>query len=462
MRIPDTPPNIDKIIADALKDDKEDYERIFRLIAEARPTDESGRYNHWQKIRFLQPPDGYSSEEWWAGIKTARRRAYKQTPFLSKDQTSFKFGIPDCVLRDLLELDQQGAGNISSISKTIASSQMSNTYLKNSLIKEAINSSQLEGASTTYKVAKEMLRQKRSPRDKSEQMIANNYQAMDFIFREMKGKPLSIELILELHKIVTQNTLDDPNSAGTLRVKDDIIVRDPRDGTVLHIPPKASELKKRIQILCKFANKDNKQVFTPPAIKSIILHFMLAYEHPFEDGNGRTARALFYWSMAKHKYWLIQYMSISQIIKEEFGQYARAFLHTETDENDLTYFIIHQLSVIKKALSNLQSYLLKKANEIESAKEFLEQADALKDKLNFRQVAILKNALENPGTMYTIKGHGYTHAIAYESARKDLMSMAEKYNLLLMQKSGRAYVFIAPENLKERIKLEKSKRILKL
>ena len=54
--------------------------------------------------------------------------------------------------------------------------------------------------------------------------------------------------------------------------------------------------------------------FIHPMIRSIILHFWLAYDHPFVDGNGRTARALFYWSMLRHGYWLFEFISISQII----------------------------------------------------------------------------------------------------------------------------------------------------
>lgn len=41
---------------------------------------------------------------------------------------------------------------------------------------------------------------------------------------------------------------------------------------------------------------------------------MIAYMHPFVDGNGRTARALFYWYMLKSGYWLTEYLSISRVI----------------------------------------------------------------------------------------------------------------------------------------------------
>jgi Fic family protein len=73
---------------------------------------------------------------------------------------------------------------------------------------------------------------------------------------------------------------------------------------------------------------------------------MLGYDHPFLDGNGRTARALFYWAAANNGYWLMEFISISQIIKQSPAQYGKSFLYSEYDENDVTYFIVHQLSVI--------------------------------------------------------------------------------------------------------------------
>ena len=46
-------------------------------------------------------------------------------------------------------------------------------------------------------------------------------------------------------------------------------------------------------------------------MRAILLHFWLAYDDPFLDGNGRTARILFFWLLRKHGYWLAEYLSIS-------------------------------------------------------------------------------------------------------------------------------------------------------
>lgn len=446
MKIPDTPPDYNQMLKNMLLRDEQQWDRLW---VESKPTDEKGRYFHWDKLKHRNPPQGFSVREWWAGIKLARNSIYRQTMFLDKKNTYFQFAIPDCVLKHLHWLDQNSAGTIGGDS-SILLSEMRDTYLISSLIREAINSSQLEGASTAYQVAKQMIRQGRTPMGTSEQMILNNYRAMDKL-RDFKEDPLTVSMILELHEILTSNTLKNSKDAGKFRITDDIDVIDPRDQTVLHIPPKAEQISERMEQLCKFANEDDPNMFVHPVIKAIVLHFMLAYIHPFIDGNGRTARALFYWSMARNNYWLTQYISISEILKKEPGKYAKSFLYTETDDNDLTYFIIHQLSVIKKAIDALHNYLVRKGRETKHTIKMFKEAGRLKGKLNSRQISFLKYALENPGMVCTVLEHQNTHGIAYETARKDLMKMSDELKLLIKEKRGKAFVFISPEDLKERI-----------
>ena len=83
-------------------------------------------------------------------------------------------------------------------------------------MEEAITSSQLEGAATSRRVAKDMLRSGRTPKNRSERMIVNNFRAMQRI-RELRATPLSPALICDLHRIVTEGTLDNPEGAGRIQ-----------------------------------------------------------------------------------------------------------------------------------------------------------------------------------------------------------------------------------------------------
>lgn len=416
-------------------------------------TDNKGRYLHWDKLRHLEPPQGVTVSEWWTLIKLCRLAQAQKLPIGSKNRLPFNYCVPDSIQAQLHWLDMHTAGTIQT-QEPITNPQIRNTYLIKSLVEESITSSQLEGAATTKKVAKEMIRQGRKPKDKNEQMIYNNYLAMQFI-QDMKGEALTPSIVFELHRILTEGTLDNPEKAGVFRTdEDDIHVVDRTTTNVLHTPPKADELDLRMRLMCAFANDDlDIEYFMHPVIKAILLHFILAYDHPFVDGNGRTARALFYWSMISQGYWLTEFISISRIIKAAPAQYERAFLYSETDNEDITYFIIHQLEVIRKAIDDLHDYLVEKTRLIEKASERLKTAKNLK--LNFRQLALLRHALKHPRFVYTIKEHRNSHGINQQTARKDLMQMAD-LKLLNRLKHGKSYVFLSPDDLEERIKAGRS------
>jgi len=381
-------------------------------------------------------------------IKFARKALYKNISHLDKYSNPFVYAEPDTVRRLLHEIDIHGGGELKT-TEQVANPNTRDTYLINSLIEESITSSQLEGAATTRKVAKEMLRQKREPRNKSEMMIMNNYHAMEYI-KEISNETLTPELIYELHRIVCKNTLDNPDAVGKLRTSDDIYIGDDRDATKLHIPPKSKELKNRIESICSFANMDHATTFVHPVIRAIILHFLLAYDHPFEDGNGRTARALFYWSMLKQGYWTMEFISISRILKSAPSKYTKAYLHTETDDNDVTYFIIHQLEVINRAIRDLLVYLEKKSKEIKTVEQLIRKSPDIQNLLNYRQTSLINRALKSPDAVFYIESHKGSHNVTYDTARTDLLKLV-KIGLLEKKKIGKAFVFSAVENLKQKL-----------
>ena len=211
-------------------------------------------------------------------------------------------------------------------------------------MEEAIASSQLEGAATSRQVAQQMLCSRRKPRNRNERMIVNSYLTMKAV-RSLTKEPLTPDLILRLHSMITSGTLDDSGNEGRFRDNDGIRVID-SSGIVLFTPPSHSKIPCVIGEICRFANEE-QDAFMHPVVKGIVLHYLLAYLHPFNEGNGRCARTLFYWFVLKHQYWLFEFLAISRVIKDTSGQYKKAYLYTESDGNDLTYFIRYNLGVIR-------------------------------------------------------------------------------------------------------------------
>ena len=348
----------------------------------------------------------------------------------------------------LYRVDRYAAGNIQA-NDQVTNTATRDTYLFKSIVEEAITSSQLEGASTTRKVAKAMIQEGRAPRTRSEHMILNNYEAMRFALR-FKDRPLTPATVIELQRMLTEGTLDESDGAGRLRRADEDIVIEDETDTRLHTPPPADQLEARISLMCDFANGRDDSEFIPPAVRAILLHLWLAYDHPFVDGNGRTARALFYWSMARQGYWLCEYVSISRILKKARGQYARSYLYTESDENDATYFMLYQLRVLLRAIDELHAYLARKACEMREAELITRGAGTIHGGLNPRQLALINHALKNANARYTVASHRKSHGVTYETARTDLLKLTE-YGLLDKQKRGRAFSFTPSRDIRERL-----------
>ena len=443
MKIPERPPSLSDILAGLKNPDR--MRRFAEILSQGivGPAPD-GKYRHWDTLKRLTPPEGLTPQEFWAGVKFVRSQIRREIPIRTPEGHPFCYMIADPVLEMLHTIDRDASGHIAT-SEQITNRYTKERYVQRSLIEEAITSSQLEGASTTREVAKAMIRSGREPVDRSERMILNNYRAIQLISRA-KNKPLTPKLIFALHRTITEETLSERAERNYLRTPDNpIAVYDDRDKTVLHVPPPADQLSQRMDLMCQFANEEQTGAFLHPVLKAIILHFWLAYDHPFIDGNGRTARALFYWSVLSQGFWLFEFVSISSIIHKAPIRYARSFLYTETDENDLTYFILYQLTVIQRGIKDLYAYLERKTREIQNTEKLFRSAA-----FSHRQIALLGHALRHPDMSYTIESHKGSHGISYQTARTDLLDLAQK-RLLIQTKRGKTFLFSVPPDISDRL-----------
>jgi Fic family protein len=437
----EAPPSVDDLLRELPR------ERVLELITNSSSTtSNAGEYLHWDKVRHLPPPDGLSHREWWLALKLSRHG--RPLPLTDpKTSKPFTFMAADPIQRLQHFVDQTSGGAIAMPEVVIADEQARRHYLVNSLMEEAIRSSQLEGARTSRRVAKELLQSGRPPRDRSERMIINNYRASQFMRETIDRADLAPDHVLELQRILTEGTLDNPDVAGRLQRPDEerVVVMDVGTGEVLHVPPPAELLPDRLEAMCRFANSSgDDEDFLHPVVRSILLHFWIGYDHPFEDGNGRTARIIFYWSMRKHGYWLTEYLSISKILRQAPSKYVRSFLMSETDGGDTTHFVLYQLGVVKRAVEELHTYLGRKIKEVRKVEAALKGADHF----NHRQLALISDAIRNPEHIYTHRSHATSHNVTEETARADLNQLLVR-NLLTRRKSGRQYVFVVPSDLSD-------------
>ena len=427
-----------------------DDDRRLPVIAVLAGGLDDPEYRPWEYYFRAEPvPEGLSREAWWYAVRTARASTARPTPFVMKDGTRLTFNLPDRFLRLNEEITAQARGQVE-LPGEVATQGMRDRYLINSLYEEAITSSQMEGASTTRRDAKKMLREKKDPRDRSERMILNNFLALEYV-RDHLGEELTPEFICGVHRIVTDGTLDEAEDAGRLQRQGEERIRiygSGGDDQLLHVPPPAEELPERLKRLCDFANGVGEYAsqYVPPLVRALIVHFMMGYDHYFVDGNGRTARVIAQWVMLREGFFLMDFVPVSRLLRTAPAKYARSFLEVEQDEGDLTYFLIWHAEIILRGIRELHDYLARKSKEMEQVKHLLRLTD-----LNNRQSGVIEEALKDSAITVTAASHADKYRVTPQTAHADLRGL-EDGGYLMRTKRGRSFEWYPVTDLQRRVR----------
>jgi Fic family protein len=387
------------------------------------------KYEYWSDVKYKPLPQGVSANELWARVKLSRAFA----KMLTFGDYKFKLFITDAMQRFCHQFDMNLGGYMGT--QSFIPDEDKNRYLVSSNMEEAIASSQIEGAATTRKVAKEMLRKSTPPRNRSEQMILNNYHTIRYIL-ENKKERFTVEQLLKIHRLMTEKTLDDPEDAGRFRTDNEVVVANGITGEVVHTPPPHYKIASLMDSVCEFFNNDDENNFIHPIIKGIIIHFLIGFIHPFVDGNGRTARAVFYWYLLSRRYWLTEYLSISSRISQSKNQYERAYLYTENDDNDLGYFIAYNLRVMERSYNELRNYIQRKIKERNQLADYLRLGD-----LNERQAQIIKWLNDDPTLSFTVRELQNRFGVVHQTVREDVKMLVDRgfLDVVAVNKVKRTY-----------------------
>ncbi len=404
-------------------------------------------YLYWDNIRYKEPsPQDISKEMLWSMIKLVRRQnSIPIAAIEDKKGRFFTWSRLDYFEEFFHNLDMNTGGELF-VEKGSVDRANKQKLITRGIMEEAIASSQLEGAATSRQAAKKMLREGRAPVNQSEQMILNSYHSMKAIEEEYKDREMTMDLLLELHGLITKDTLDSEGEKPRLRkAGEPICVTDKSTGAVYHEAPGIDIVKKELQKLIKFANDDlNTGMFIHPIIKAIMLHFWMGYLHPFTDGNGRLARMLFYWYLMKRGYWAFAYLPISKVIKKSPIQYSMAYVYSEQDDNDMTYFIDYNIKKIKVALQEFNEYLIEQSRGNVQMKSKCEK----KYNLNMRQIQLLQYLHGDQNERTTLTAHMNVNQVTKVTASKDLKDLAKK-GFLTFKKQGKYVYYYPTEKIKE-------------
>lgn len=417
--------------------------RVFDLLEHPVVSDCVEHQRPWGKVRPIARDAGLDPLLCWAAVKLRRRNLARVLSLRMADGSPFTWPRLGLIEEQLHRIDLTVGGGVEALeaSDGVLNDPETKTRIKlRSLMDEAAESSIMEGAATTRDKARELLRSDGTPSTKAERMVVNNYLAMQMI-KERLGEPLTPQWLLELQSRLTEGTWDpgEDSKQGRFRASTDPVeIVDRRTLDVIFTPPPADALRGRLDALCAFANgRQTGSSYIHPLLKACVLHFMIGYEHPFCDGNGRTARAIFYWQALRSGYGVFEFLSISEVIAKAWGRYAKAYVHTETDEGDLGYFLDFHVDVIRQSLDRLQEHLAREAEQIKTALRLVTKHSGL----NLRQRLLIEHAIRHPKAIYTVKAHAGSYGITLNTARADLEGLVRS-RLLIRSGNARSRVYL--------------------
>lgn len=417
----------------------QDTENYDGYMAHYAPLDTKGRYLAYDELRHrIDPP--LKHRVVWSLIKEARKRQRVEVIELGEPSQQCHYLLTPLIQKAVSEVDRNTtSAQLEWISSQIGERSQMQYLLKDLIEDESISSSQLEGAATTTKAAKELLKRNKKPRSNDEKMIIGNYKMMLFAW-ENRHKDLSLDFLCEMHKVGVEGINDDHYDPGSFRRTSDVQVVD-SEGSVVHIPPPYETLKARLGEIINWANTDHASredaSYLHPFIKAVILHFCIGYEHPFRDGNGRVARTLFYWYLFKNDFSAFRYIAISLLLKKAPVKYGKSYLYTETDEMDLTYFIEYQSDIVIRAIDKFKKSYKDTALEIERFNDWLFRS-GLYGKLTDKQRIVFQVAKSGLADFFTVRDVERNLGCSYNTAATTLNGLVA-LNIFKKVKEGREW-----------------------
>ncbi len=235
------------------------------------------------------------------------------------------------------------------------------SFEKDSYAISAHASTSIEGNPIPLTDVRKILKNTPSHIRDTEREVLNYNNALHYLSTLVRNqKPISSVFIRSIQSKVTDGLLQ-PKNIGKFRV-DPVVVNDPRQRKIAYIPPNADDVAPLMEELISFLKKEYHT--TDPLILAGIFHKQFVVIHPFMDGNGRTARLVTKYLLARMGLDTFQLFSFENYYNQNVTKYFSSVgvlgdyydTRTTIDFTEwLIYFtdgIIDELLRVQKLLKN--------------------------------------------------------------------------------------------------------------
>ncbi len=365
----------------------------------------------------------------WVKVEQLRKKKAENLQLISKDDKPLWFVMDSIIIKLISEIENQ-RGFLDSL-------KLPKNYLHNfhkkALNQEAYYSSHIEGAVTSLEEALLNLKSSKSNYvDESMQMIYNNKVALEFILKK-NSKPFSHEIIYKLHELLVYNThKEKPITVGAYR-QGMVYVVDGL-GRVVYEAPTQEKVMPMMNFFIKWLNEESE---LHPLIKAAMVHLYFVHIHPFDDGNGRSARALSNLFLEKANYKFINFLAPSDYFDHYRSEYYKSIQDSRVHDYDTTYFIIYYLKALANQLIQVKKEIAKE-QKIKTIKDLIKSSVYVQ--LNKRQIKTLAILLKTEEPITTRK-YCKINKCSDETARKDFGQLVQ-LKILTIVNRGRSTSYL--------------------
>jgi Fic family protein len=235
------------------------------------------------------------------------------------------------------------------------------------IIRSAHSSTSIEGNRLSLEQVSELARGREimaARRDKQE--VLNYLDVLKNIKNLIKANFITEKDILNIHYLITKDTLDNPKDCGIYRNRY-VVVGNRFTGEIFFRPPQNQEVPILVKDLLEWINSEELKELDP-VIEAGIVHYELVRIHPFIDGNGRTARVLAALILYLRGFDVNQFFCLDDYYDSDRPAYYKALQSVKPDILDLTnwleYFVEGvniSIEAVKERILRLSSRRLQKA-----------------------------------------------------------------------------------------------------
>jgi Fic family protein len=238
-----------------------------------------------------------------------------------------KFSITNSILKNI--------GRIEASKEIIENAPLVPAYeakfRQEAIIRTVHHGTHIEGNGLdTGEVAAVLEGQEIEARDRDIQEVLNYRQVLKYI--EKKQKQLGEKDLLAVHKLTVDKILK-LEQAGKYR-ETQVVVKNSKTGEVSFKPPEAKDVPKMCRDFFVWLSSVKSEDYHP-VIAAGIVHYVLAFIHPFVDGNGRTARALATMVLFARGYDIKKFFSLEEYFDRNAKKYYATLQEVSNQKADL-------------------------------------------------------------------------------------------------------------------------------